>query len=915
MIVRTIRVEAWRCFVEPLEVGPFAEDITILHAPNATGKSTLLAAMRHGFCDHHRAKGDGVEALRPWGRSLSPIIRVDFLSGGIDYRLEKRYLEGAFSRILRLEGGRFVPVAEGREADELARTFINSDPPGKGLAYRPENWGLAQVLWVPQGRLPLTGLSGNVIADLQRAIGAELAGTIGGPIEKRIDAAYYGIFTPGGSYSKGCLASKLRAELERECAALAAATEHWNQFQNTSREVEDLRSRVEGLKRTALDLEHKLEAERERAASYAALITERDRQRDAVARATAEYGQLDQTIRSIVSLREERGKARSAIALIEESLPRLSGEVASLAVAAEEKQTVLEEAKAGADAVRAARALADMAGRFVSLREKVHAMHDRLEIVSAVRAGLAERRRLRSAIIAPSSKALAEMRSAIAARDRARAALEAALVTLEIVPDRECVADVVAGEELGLLELEAGRPIELKGSPAVVVNFPGFGKLRARGPVGDIEGVRKERERAAGRLTKATEGYGTADLDELEERCAEAARVDVEISNAEAKLSGVLGGQAEEELRQERARATAALEEISAGHPEWLAEYPDVEALRGAALRAEEAFEMAVVEAEANRDAKVHDLNGARAQESASRRDLENRDRQAERLESQLRALTADGLSDEDRARRLAEIAIKQHAAGELLRKAEDGLARFGDDPRVTVVTLESQLAAANEASRKGLIEEKLAEGRLKEIAKGSPYAALARAEESVTALKENLAREECRADAIRLLHLTVSACRKEIENAVVAPVEQIATRTLHRIAGVRLGSVQLGSGFKPETIEPGVDDVTGQRLRIGVDQLSDGESEQLHFGVRLALAEHLAKDERQLVVFDDVLLATDAVRLARMTAILEDYAQRLQVVILTCHPERYGGLKSARFIDLEAVLRVCPTDAQAAVA
>jgi hypothetical protein len=34
---------------------------------------------------------------------------------------------------------------------------------------------------------------------------------------------------------------------------------------------------------------------------------------------------------------------------------------------------------------------------------------------------------------------------------------------------------------------------------------------------------------------------------------------------------------------------------------------------------------------------------------------------------------------------------------------------------------------------------------------------------------------------------------------------------------------------------------------------------------------------------------------------VLEEAAEKLQVLVLTCHPERYRGLRRARFLDLEA--------------
>jgi len=46
------------------------------------------------------------------------------------------------------------------------------------------------------------------------------------------------------------------------------------------------------------------------------------------------------------------------------------------------------------------------------------------------------------------------------------------------------------------------------------------------------------------------------------------------------------------------------------------------------------------------------------------------------------------------------------------------------------------------------------------------------------------------------------------------------------------------------------------------------------------------------------VLNATDTARLARVLTLLEECADRLQIVILTCHPERYRGLESAAFLD-----------------
>ena len=69
-------------------------------------------------------------------------------------------------------------------------------------------------------------------------------------------------------------------------------------------------------------------------------------------------------------------------------------------------------------------------------------------------------------------------------------------------------------------------------------------------------------------------------------------------------------------------------------------------------------------------------------------------------------------------------------------------------------------------------------------------------------------------------------------------------------------------------------------------------------------MAEVLAGSERRFIGLDDVLTATDTGRLARILSILEEAARRLQLFILTCHPERYRGLSDAEFFDLVEIVR-----------
>ena len=121
MILRSLSVAAWRCFIDPVDVGPLEDKLNVLYAPNATGKSTLFEALRRGILDGHRVSGKEVEAIRPWGRSLPPTVTVEFTHNGTDYRIMKRFLEGATSKLERKESGRFASLEVNDKADETVR--------------------------------------------------------------------------------------------------------------------------------------------------------------------------------------------------------------------------------------------------------------------------------------------------------------------------------------------------------------------------------------------------------------------------------------------------------------------------------------------------------------------------------------------------------------------------------------------------------------------------------------------------------------------------------------------------------------------------------------------------------------------------------------------------------------------------
>jgi hypothetical protein len=87
--------------------------------------------------------------------------------------------------------------------------------------------------------------------------------------------------------------------------------------------------------------------------------------------------------------------------------------------------------------------------------------------------------------------------------------------------------------------------------------------------------------------------------------------------------------------------------------------------------------------------------------------------------------------------------------------------------------------------------------------------------------------------------------------------------------------------------------------ITVPYESLSGGAKEQLGILARLAGASLVAKEDTVPVVVDDALGFTDPDRLAKMGEVFDTVGEHGQVIVLTCSPDRYDGVKGAHRIDL----------------
>lgn len=238
-----------------------------------------------------------------------------------------------------------------------------------------------------------------------------------------------------------------------------------------------------------------------------------------------------------------------------------------------------------------------------------------------------------------------------------------------------------------------------------------------------------------------------------------------------------------------------------------------------------------------------------------------------------------------ERVRRLREALADQRAAA--LRPDE------GEGPAWERVALaEARLRLLEEQKRERQDERQRVLGSVE--GQGSLFRERTLAEEALQAARKACAEAERRADEARLLRQVFQHAKAELEHDVAGPLRERLDRRLAELTSGRYGGVRLA-----ET-GPADEAVLWNGDTAPVADLSWGTKEQLAFLARLCLGELLSERERHVVIFDDSLVHTDSVRMEQACRLLQQAAGSVQIVLMTCHPERYALLaEHARQHDL----------------
>lgn len=811
-----------------------------------------------------------LEDLLPKGEvptSCSPTVEISFESGGQQHTLLKTFF--AKKRCAYTRDGE---VLDGEEAEEAISRLLGFGYAGKG-ASKPEHWGIPGLLWIEQGdghRIdePVESAADYLRTALESTVGA-VASTAGDDVLATLREQRDQLLTPGTGRPRGAYQETSRelAEVRDLGAALDA-------------QIAAYRDDVDRL--TGLRAQHDADA---KARPWEVFKAKLEGARQELVAAERLQGEHEQQLKNVSASSTNRE-------LLAERLRTFSDRRAMLArrqealVAAKQALEAAQAAAVQAEQRRdAAARVSDEASTRVALaeaEEKRRTLNERLDQASS------EAARLEAALAKALEQAeeLARHNATVDANRQSAADVEAAVRARDTLREREILQSAAATAiTFALLpEIAAtldGKPVDPNSEHRITataqIQIEGVGSIGVRPGDSDVADLARQVEEARAAAERALAKLGVASVEEARSRQDRFKQSQADAKAAEAML-GLTAPQGVDKLRsalaaatQTRAETANQLQALPAAPGGQSVDVTEARAANAAAIeRLEQASDAHLAAAKMLATAQAGEQ--AAAAEVGKLREAVD-EAQSSGVEDDTQALLAKALADQEAAKaQAAELAKRiEQSQPDVLRQDVQRLQSSMEQSLAThnqrgnsIAALEARLEVAGANG----IEEQREELRVRE-----------------QALSRRLAELQLRAKALSLLVERLETKRQALTAKLQAPLQARLDHYMRLLfPGARLG---LQEDLTPAVLERGVGTDA-----VDFGQLSHGAREQIALISRLAYADLLKEAGKPtLILLDDALVNTDSQRLDLMQRVLYDAAQRHQMLLFTCHPERWAGL------------------------
>ncbi|HZZ81888.1 MAG TPA: AAA family ATPase [Gemmataceae bacterium] len=894
MRIRSIEVRNWAC-IEELRLTNLQDGIVLLHGPNRTGKSSLVQAIRSCLFDHqHDSQDSIILGAIPWRSKQTPSVVIEFDHVGVRYKISKTFAKSRFGDtwLEQQTAGVWTTLDRGKTAAKKVRDLLGVQSSGAGVF---------QMLWLNQQdfRLPAQDkLDSSLKKSLETVLGSLITGT-DVDFKERLDRACEHWFTGTMKDRKESPVSRLKADVDQARATRDAVERQYHEAEAALRQLDEALKRQPELKRDLQQAEDDLarmqadlQALEVRKARHDLAVRSRDQARKLFEQAEAQQ-------REWTADAERLKGAMASLDANQQAIDAAERDVARAREGVEQAKARLELADATLEQHWQQRGALDDRQQLLHLAQRAALLAQAVADRETHARKLAE---LEPLLAGPAVLTEYEIEELRRQRDEAvklRAQLEAAEIHVTLLPQKPVSAHAT-------IDGKPGKEVAVAAGKEQRWHV----RQQAELTLGDV----------AIRVGRAREDRA---LEELARRCAELERecqerLDVAQASSIDALVGrrlereavqkeahqhrdALARMAPANLETEPATLAAQRQAILARRPDlaaWMPNLQELERLRhdfnaretslhAEALSAKQALavaEMALAQAEL----RQRSLNAGIVEQSIAVRTLTEKLAQhdaaaltaavaeaAGQLRGAQALLDASALSDADHA-----VAARCHEAVQVQRQRAIR-SRENED---ALLRLQTQLAGTE-----GLHQMRV------------------QAEQTLADLERHFARESLQASAHRHLKELFEEIHEEQLRRTALPINDRVMDWAQRLGLTDYARLRFDDDLLPGELEP-LHAPAG--TAIALEDESFGTLEQLSLLIRLAVGGLLARSEPTVALLDDPLAHADLGKHTRMLDILEEAARgqdgagALQVLVFTCHPERFTSLTGAQQFDLAALIR-----------
>ena len=880
MIIRSIAVNQFMKFDQPVEIARLDEKLNIIAGPNEMGKSTILSAIRAAFFNRHRLMNKEIRDLQHSQNKGSPSVRVDFEIEGEQYQIRKRFLKHQIAE-LRFPDGRLI---KGDEAEEELSNLLSFDDSGSLDGQPKEMWNL---FWVEQGKsFTPVDVSEGARSGLQTVLESQVNTVLGGRRGRKLIHLFSNqlgeYLTPTGRETK-----KFKQFSAHVDSVQDEIEELETKRTSLIRDLERLETCQHSLKRLEEDESNKLEGKelRQFKERYEAL-------RQIELKIEAASGELGQTKEKLSSLQNERQILRDFRRDLSRVLVEFGDLEEGLKDLCDQEQKLLSRKTKIQSTVDALEHQIVDADKFVEIKKDILSLaqqwskctdlEQRLELATAAETRRVESLKAANKILV-SEQNLREIEHVHSELESAKATITANATEIEF--------QLNAGGDVGVTvngESLKSEHHKLEAVTEVVIDLPDRGTICVKPAVDNADQL-LEAHRVAEKNLESMLAKVSADSVEDARRLNEVRKISLqEAKSAEREVQAHLpeidqveGGieSIKVKLAQQKNQLFANAEKLGS------TEIPKVKVAEELLIQSEDALSQSRI----SLDAPAKELRQAENRLAAARLEIANVQGRIEIQSQQIKDLETkiDLRGGEKRMREVEkridqiESQVKQQESD--LKKLKDEL----DDAEIQLVWARIGRLEDKIRNRQRQIQELRDEinqliGRIESQEGAGIDEQIAQKQRELERAKDEYDKVENEVQVLKLLRDTLSNAQQESTERYLSPVKSQIQPYLNAL--FPNAKIEFDDELNIISID--------RNFSESFQNLSIGTQEQVAVLVRLTFAELLAEKGRPAtVILDDALVFSDEERLKTMFDILYRSSRNVQIIILTCRESLFEDL------------------------